>query len=76
MLTVSMRIIPLPQGLAVDFASAVALRQRVADELRCEVTLNPFRGRSYLRVSAQIYNSEADYGRLADGLPALLRAAA
>ncbi|GIH06047.1 aminotransferase class V [Rhizocola hellebori] len=73
---VSMRIIPLPEGLAVDQEGIIALRQRIADELRCEVTLNLFRGQTYLRVSAQIYNSEADYDRLADGLPALLRAAA
>jgi len=73
---VSMRIIPLPEGRAVDQTSAIALRQRIADDLRCEVALNPFRDRAYLRVSAQIYNSEAEYDRLADGLPALLREAA
>jgi isopenicillin-N epimerase len=73
---VSMRIIPMPAGHAVDLPEMLALRKRIADELRCEVTFNPFRGRTYLRVSAQIYNSEADYDRLADGLPALLRAAA
>ncbi len=73
---VSMRIVPLPEELPVDNLSILALRNRIAAALRCEVAINAFRGRAHLRVSAQIYNSEAEYERLADGLPALLRAAA
>jgi isopenicillin-N epimerase len=73
---VSMRIVPLPGGLATDTPDAAALRRRIADELGVEVAVNPWRGRGWLRVSAQIYNAAGDYERLAAGLPALLKAAA
>jgi isopenicillin-N epimerase len=73
---VSMRIVPLPPGLATDYPAAGALRRRIADELGVEVAVNPWRGRGWLRVSAQIYNAAGDYERLAAGLPALLKAAA
>jgi isopenicillin-N epimerase len=73
---VSMRIIPLPAGLVTDYPAAAALRQRIATELRTEVAINPFRGQGWLRVCAQIYNTPADYERLAGALPALLAAAA
>ncbi|KAA2261651.1 aminotransferase class V-fold PLP-dependent enzyme [Solihabitans fulvus] len=69
----AMRVIPLPVAAAPDEASAVALRERIADELRCEVALNFWRGRPLLRLSAQVYNDEADFDRLAAGLPGLLR---
>ncbi|HEX6685868.1 MAG TPA: aminotransferase class V-fold PLP-dependent enzyme [Candidatus Limnocylindrales bacterium] len=73
---VSMRVIPLPDGLVTDFATAHALRNRIADELKIETAVNPFQGRGLLRVSAQIYNSEDEYDRLAETLPALLKRAA
>jgi isopenicillin-N epimerase len=73
---VSMRIIPLPEGVATDFPDAAPLRRRIADELGCEVSVNPWRGRGWLRVCAQIYNSVEDYERLAAGLPALLKTVA
>lgn len=69
---VSMRIIPLPAGIATEFPAAFALRARISTELATEVAVNPFRGRGYLRVCAQIYNSPADFARLASGLPGLL----
>lgn len=73
---VSMRVIPLPDGLATETESAHSLRNRVADELKIETAINSFRGTGLLRVSAQIYNSEAEYDRLAETLPPLLRRAA
>jgi isopenicillin-N epimerase len=73
---VSMRLVPLPPGVAADRSSAVRLRERIAAELSCEVALDAWNGTGYLRLSAQIYNRSEDYDRLAAGLPALLRSAA
>ena len=69
--TVSMRLIPLPPGLADDPSDASALAQRIATELRCEVPVYVWQGRGMLRLSAQIYNRPEDYERLADGLRSL-----
>jgi isopenicillin-N epimerase len=73
---VSMRIVPLPDGLVTDGPTASKLRRRIADELRFEVAINPWRGRGWLRLSAEIYNSADDYDRLAAALPAWLKTAA
>lgn len=70
--TVSMRLIPLPPGLADDATRASDLRLRIAADLGCEVALDTWQGRGVLRVSAQIYNRTEDYARLADGLRALV----
>lgn len=69
---VSMRVIPLPDGLASNEADAAALRTRISAELATEVAVNVWRGGGLLRISAQVYNTEAEYDRLAAGLPALL----
>ncbi len=71
---VSMRILPLPAGLATTVAEAVALRQHIADKLAAEVAVNAWGGRGWLRLSAQVYNRPDEYDRLADRLPALLAA--
>jgi isopenicillin-N epimerase len=68
----AIRVVPLPPGLATDLASAATLRRRIADELGCEVAVNPFRGRGLLRLSAQVYNRASEYERLAERLPAFL----
>lgn len=68
-----MTVVPLPPGAADDSAAAAALRRRISDELTTEVGLNSWRGRGYLRLSAQVYNRAEDFRRLADGLPELLR---
>ncbi|HCT81565.1 MAG TPA: aminotransferase [Micromonosporaceae bacterium] len=73
---VSMRIIPLPAGVADDYDRANPLRRRIADELGIEVAVNAWRGRGWLRISGQIYNTEDECDRLAAALPALLKAAA
>jgi isopenicillin-N epimerase len=69
---VSMRIVPLPPGLATTPDDTVALRHVIADKLATEVAINAWRGRGYLRVSAQVYNRADEYDRLAERLPALL----
>jgi isopenicillin-N epimerase len=66
-----MRVLPLP--VRGDDATAVRLRDRIADELRAEVAVNSWHGRLLLRLSAQVYNRPDEYERLAEGLPKLLR---
>jgi isopenicillin-N epimerase len=70
----SMRILPLPAGLATTHAEAHALRQHIADKLAVETAINAWGGRGWLRVSAQVYNRPEEYDRLAELLPPLLRA--
>ncbi|GIF10446.1 aminotransferase class V-fold PLP-dependent enzyme [Actinoplanes teichomyceticus] len=69
---VSMRIVPLPAGLATTYPEARALRQHIADKLGTEVAVNAWGGRGLLRLSAQIYNRPQEYDHLAAHLPALL----
>ncbi len=69
---VAMRVVPLPQHLIGTVDSAVALRDRISDELRFQVAVNPFRGRLLLRLAAQVYNRVEEYERLAAELPRLL----
>lgn len=68
----AMTLVELPPGAADTDEDARALMARIADELRCEVAVSVWRGRGYVRLSAQAYNSPADYERLASGLPVLL----
>lgn len=70
----SMRVLPLPSGLASTVAEARALRQHIADKLATEVAVNAWGGRGWLRLSAQVYNRGQDYDGLAERLPALLAA--
>jgi isopenicillin-N epimerase len=70
--SVSMRIVPLPDGLATTFGDATALRRRIADAIGAETAVNAWNGRGWLRLSAQVYNRAEEYDRLARRLPALL----
>jgi isopenicillin-N epimerase len=70
---VSMRIVPLPAGLATTTPEAIALRLHIADKLGTETALNAWGGRGLLRLSAQVYNRAEEYDRLAERLPALLQ---
>lgn len=69
---VSMQLVPLPVGIAADEASAAALQDRIGELTAVEVAVTTWAGRGFLRLSAQAYNSPADYRRLAAELPALL----
>jgi isopenicillin-N epimerase len=71
---VSMSLVPLPPGVAATEDATRALRQRILDELSVEVAIHAWKGRAYLRLSAQIYNLAEEYERLAEGLPGLIRA--
>jgi isopenicillin-N epimerase len=64
-----MAAVPWPGG------SFQALTERLYDEDRVEVPLTTYDGRGWVRISAQLYNREEDYQRLADALARILRAA-
>jgi isopenicillin-N epimerase len=68
----SMRIIPLPAGVATDQEGAHALSARIARDLGVEVAVTCWRDRGFVRVSAQAYNTAGEYERLATGLAQLL----
>ena len=71
--TLSMRLVPLPARAAELEKGGGSLYQRVATELRAEVALVTWLGRRWLRLSAQAYNTPAEYDRLGAGLATLLR---
>ena len=71
---VAMRLIPLPAGLATTQPEARTLRQYIADKLSTELQVTAWNGRGLLRLSAQVYNHPDEYHRLADRLPAALKA--
>ena len=67
----AMRLVPLP-GVRADRAAVDALRDRVADEFGIESVINVWGGQVLARLSAQLYNREGDYERLAAALRSLL----
>jgi isopenicillin-N epimerase len=69
----SMRLVPLPRGIAENDEGARALYTQIADGLGVEVAAISWTGRGWLRLSAQVYNAPTDYDRLARGLSDLLR---
>ncbi|SCG36915.1 aminotransferase class V-fold PLP-dependent enzyme [Micromonospora inositola] len=70
--TVSMRLIPLPRGVATTMDAAKALQTRVADRIAAEVAVMTWNDRGWLRLCGQVYNTPDEYERLAVQLPALL----
>ena len=69
---VSMQLVPLPAGLASTPAEAAALQSLIGEQIAVEVAVTSWAGHGFVRLSAQAYNSPADYARLAADLPALL----
>lgn len=61
-----MRLVRLPDGLADSRVAADRLRDRVARELGVEAAFTSFGGAGYLRLSAHVYNTAADYEHFAD----------
>jgi isopenicillin-N epimerase len=68
----SMRLVPLPRGVATTEEQAAALYASIAERIGAEVAVIAWSGRGWLRLSAQVYNSPAEYERLAIGLSDLL----
>lgn len=69
--TLAMRLVPLP-GVRADSTAVYALRDRVADEFGIESVINVWGDQALMRLSAQLYNRESDYERLAEALRSLL----
>ena len=66
-----MRLVPL-DGLCGGAAEADAVRDRIADRHGIETVINVWSGRPLLRVSAQLYNTGAEYAALGAALCAEL----
>ncbi|MEU9118882.1 aminotransferase class V-fold PLP-dependent enzyme [Streptomyces sp. NPDC048506] len=61
-----MRLVRLPTGLGTSRVEADALRDRAAQELGVETAFTSFGGTGYLRLSAHVYNTAADYEYFAE----------
>jgi isopenicillin-N epimerase len=68
----AMTLVPMPDGVGADEEAARDLTERIAAELRCEVAVTVWRGRGFVRLSAQAYNAPSEYERLGAGLRDLL----
>ncbi|GHB67267.1 aminotransferase class V [Streptomyces umbrinus] len=61
-----MRLVRLPEGLAGSRIEADTLRDRAARELGVEAAFTSFDGIGYMRLSAHVYNTAADYEYFAE----------
>ena len=69
-----LRLVRLPRGLSTNHAESEALRDRVARELAVTAAFTSFDGIGYLRLSAHVYNTAADYEDFAERcVPVLAR---
>ena len=69
---VSMRVVPLPTGVATTETAVSELLGRIARELHTEVNIACWNGTGLLRLCGQLYNTPDEYAALAAGLPKLL----
>ncbi|MEY9911266.1 isopenicillin-N epimerase [Catenulispora sp. MAP12-49] len=70
----ALRLVRLPDGLASTREQADALRDRVGSELGAATAFTAFGGVGYLRLSAHVYNTAADYEYFAERcVPVLVR---
>ena len=69
----AMTLVALPHGAGATDEEARTLSSEIAQELRIETAVTVWRGHGFIRISAQAYNFPAEYERLAESLPALLR---
>ncbi len=69
----ALRLLPLPPGMAADPAAAEDLYERLSQQYSVETLVQAWGGRGFVRLTAQLYNTVGDYGRLADALVALRR---
>ncbi len=68
----AMTLVRLPEGLVTTDDEARLLQKQIADQLSIEALPLAWNNHGYLRLSAQVYNSPADFERLAKGLPHVL----
>jgi selenocysteine lyase/cysteine desulfurase len=64
--------VPLPDGVAATEEASDEVYEALSAR-RVEAQVVPYGGRGWLRLSCTVYNEPADYERLADVLPELLR---
>jgi isopenicillin-N epimerase len=64
----AMVTVPLPEALGATGDEAARLRLALLVEDRVEVHLHAWKGRLWVRISAQIYNDLSDVERLADAV--------
>ena len=67
----AMASVALPTQSPATESAAFLLRRQLRDEHRIEVTVTPFAGRLWVRISAYLYNEIEDYERLADAVAAI-----
>lgn len=72
----SMVTVPLPDAAGATDEDAMRLRVALLEEDKIEVQLHAWRGRLWVRVSAQVYNDLADVERLATAVERRLRSGA
>jgi isopenicillin-N epimerase len=70
----AMRLVRLPRGLVANHAEAAALRDRVTRELSVTAAFTDFDGTGYLRLSAHVYNTAADFEDFAERCVPMLAA--
>lgn len=68
----TMRLVELPFDGIPSPEAGEALKSKVSQELKAEITLTAFDGRVFIRLSAHAYNTLQDYQQLAERLPAIL----
>jgi isopenicillin-N epimerase len=64
----TMATLPLPERLGSTKEEAGRLRDALLFEERIEVQLHAWRGRLWVRISAQVYNEREDIERLAEAV--------
>ncbi|MGH3498537.1 MAG: aminotransferase class V-fold PLP-dependent enzyme [Nocardioidaceae bacterium] len=69
----TMRLVPLPDGVAATPEDADAFQHRLAEDGHVVAPAIAFGERGYLRIAAQGYNDESDYERLAEVLVTIVR---
>ena len=70
----AMVTVPLPEAAGTTDGDAARLRLALLVDDRIEVQLHAWRGRLWVRVSAQVYNDRSDMVRLAEAVSRQLRA--
>lgn len=71
-----LKLVRLPVGLVQDSESAAKVRTFLAEQLGFETAITAFNGIGYLRLSAHIYNTSADYEAFAErAVPELFKLA-
>jgi isopenicillin-N epimerase len=64
----AMATVALPTATVATELSARRIRERLRNDFGIEVTITPFAGRLWVRLSAYLYNELTDYERLADAI--------